>query len=481
MNRNICSNFMSEKVSSLRDFLSVVIFLLPKFRPFGTSYHWRLVVPFTILFIVGFIQPSSAQIRLELPLREITLDEVIALAKQNNLSLKMSQKDSAIARENIQTAKIARAPYINVGGYYNYIFNPVLYRGFYSNDTVIDYYHHQASWSIAAGIPIYYGGKIKTQIAQSEIISSIQNEMLLMTDNQLKLSVITQFYSLYKLYREIDIIEANIKSVKINIKQLESKVANGQNLISDLSRSQLQLSNFEIDVFKTSNNIDLLSNYLCILTGLQTGVRLQPTAVVMAIPDDSLSFTKCLEEAFANRNEIKQATLQKNYSELSLKMTRSFYKPNITGNAFYTSNFPVPGTFPPQSDILNYGAVGIGLSYDLSSVYNLSSRTRADKLQIEREDLNIMQVKNSIDQELKSAYIHFIESKTNVIAYQKNVDLSELNYRVVKSKYDNEFALIIDMIDAELQVNDSKLSLNKAIIETIIQYYNLQYAMGKLN
>jgi outer membrane protein TolC len=257
-------------------------------------------------------------------------------------------------------------------------------------------------------------------------------------------------------------------------------VANGQNLISDLSRTQLQLSNFEIDVFKTWNNIDLLSNYLSIQTGIQTGFRLRPVDVIMAIPDDSLTMSQCLEQAFANRNEIRQAELQKYYSELSLKMTRSFYKPNITGNAMYSTNFPVPGTFPPQTDILNYGAVGIGLTYDLSSVYNLRSRTRSDRLQIEKEEMNIMQVKNSIDQELKSAYVHFIESKANVISYQKNVDLSELNYRITKSKYDNEFALIIDMIDAEVQVNDSRLSLNQAIIETIIQYFSLQYAMGKL-
>jgi outer membrane protein len=202
---------------------------------------------------------------------------------------------------------------------------------------------------------------------------------------------------------------------------------------------------------------------------------------VMAIPADSLELGKCLEEAFANRNEIRQSMLQKNYSELSLKMTRSFYKPYISGNALYSSSFPVPGTFPPQSDILNYGTVGVGLTYDLSSLYNLNHRIHADKLQIERDDIYMEQVKNDIDQEVKQAYIHFLESKTNIAAYQKNVDLAELNYRITKSKYDNEFALIIDMIDAELQVNDSKLSLNKAIIETIVQYYSLQYAMGKLN
>lgn len=179
------------------------------------------------MLLQGVVSCLYAQNRLNIQVKEITLDETIQLAKQNNLDLLMSQKDSAIAVENIKSAKIERAPFLSIGGYYNYIGSPVLYRDFYSNDTLIDYYHHQTSWNIAAGIPIYYGGKIKTQIAQSEIVSLIQNEMLRMTDNQIKLSIITQFYSLYKLYREVEIIEANVRSVKINIGQLESKVANG--------------------------------------------------------------------------------------------------------------------------------------------------------------------------------------------------------------------------------------------------------------
>jgi outer membrane protein TolC len=392
----------------------------------------------------------------------------------------LSQVDSAIAIENIKSARIARAPYINIGGYYNYVMNPVLYRGFYTEDTLIDYYDHQMSWSIAAGIPIYTGGKINNQIAQSEVLSQIQNERLYMTDNQLKLNTISRFYSLYELYREVEIIQENILSVKANIRQLESRVANGQNLISDLSRTQLQLSNFEIEVFNANNEIDLLSSFLCIQAGIPSNTRLQPVQVEMVIPTDTTTFLQALEEAFTNRNEIRQSMLQKEYSELSLKMTRSYYLPYISGNAVYASDYPVPGTFPPQTDILNYGAVGVGLSYDLSSLYNLNHRVRADRLQVEKEEVNMQQTRNVVEQEVKSAYIKFLESKNNVVAYQKNVELSELNYRIVKSKYDNEFALIIDMIDAELQVNDSKLSLNKAIIETIIQYYSLQYSMGKL-
>ena len=143
------------------------------------NFIFRFIFLFVVL-LQGVVSCLYAQNRLNIQVKEITLDETIQLAKQNNLDLLMSQKDSAIAVENIKSAKIERAPFLSIGGYYNYIGSPVLYRDFYSNDTLIDYYHHQTSWNIAAGIPIYYGGKIKTQIAQSEIVSLIQNEICLL-------------------------------------------------------------------------------------------------------------------------------------------------------------------------------------------------------------------------------------------------------------------------------------------------------------
>ena len=434
-----------------------------------------------LVLCISGAETTGAQERQDVETKSVTLDEVIQLAAVNNLEIKMAEKDIAIASENILNAKMARAPYLGAGVYYNYVGNPVLYRDFYSNDTTVDYYDHQAGWNISASIPIYTGGAIKAQIEQEEVVSQITNEMLNMTKSQIKLFVINQFYNLYQLYRRVEIIEENIKNVKVNIKQLTSKVKNGQNILSDLTRTELQLSNFEIDVFKTRNNIDLQSNLLCIYTGIPTSTRLLPKDVMVLIPVDTLVYKTCLDEAYSNRYEIKQAELQKDYSSLSLKKTRTNFYPNIVGHAGYNSDFPVPGTFPPQTDILSLWAVGVGVKYDISSLYNLNHRIGADKLQIEKEDINIENVKNAIDQELKTAYVNFIESKKNIVSYRKNVELATLNYKIVKSKYDNEFALIIDMIDAELQLNDAKLSLNNAIIDAISQYYNLLYAMGKLN
>jgi outer membrane protein len=88
--------------------------------------------------------------------------------------------------------------------------------------------------------------------------------------------------------------------------------------------------------------------------------------------------------------------------------------------------------------------------------------------------------KDQIDKEVKTVYVRFVESKENIITFKKDVELSLSNYKIVKSRYDNDFALISDMVDAELQVNGAKISLINANLDLVIQYYSLQYAMGKL-
>ncbi len=329
---------------------------------------------------------------------KVTLREVISLALKNNLELRMARTDSAIAREEVLHAKMARTPYLSGGINYNFIGNPVLYRDFYSNDTTVNYLDHHAGWEVIAGIPIYNGGRISNNIEQKKLVGLIQAEILKMTEAEVKLEVIRQFYNLIKLYRESEIIEANTKSIELRIRQLISRVANGQNLISDLKRTELQLSNYQIDVFRTRNNIAIIANYLCILTGIEGSPMIVPAETVLEVPADTLIYEECLSEAMNNRYELKQSQLNMQLSELSLDMSKSLRRPIVTGNALYTSQYPVPGTFPPQPDILNYWAVGLGVSYEISSLYNSGHRIKSNRLQIEKDQIQIENVRNAIDQ-----------------------------------------------------------------------------------
>lgn len=434
--------------------------------------HLILVILFFVQAI-GFAQEdSSGQVK------TVRLDEAIQLGIQNNRQLKIANTDVAIADENISQAKIAKVPRVGLSGGYTYIGDPKLYEGFYHSNITVDYYNHQAFANIVSTMPIYSGGVINSKIEQQKLMGKIQQSVARMTQADVKNAITQYYFTLEKLYRQIEVTKQNIINTDLRINQLKSRVDNGQNLKSDLLRTELQQSNFKVSVFRNTNDIELVSNYLDILVGLPTNTILKPQVSETTILLEEVDLQKSLSEAYQNREEIRRAETGVELSKATLDITKSGFRPSINANLILNTEYPAQ--WPNYVNIINYWAAGISLNWDISSFYNIKHRVGGDKLQIEKSNIALEATKDQIDKEVKTAFVKYAESKKNIATYKKDVELSLSNYKIVKSRYDNDFALISDMVDAELQLNNSKISLVNANLDLIIQYYSLQFAMGKL-
>lgn len=440
-------------------------------KVFKTQYTFLIFLYF--IMEIGYSQQNSGS-----NVKIIQLEEAIELGLQNNRQLKMAQTDVAIANENLSQTKIAKAPRVGLNTAFSYIGNPKIYDGFFDESVTVKYFDYQASANIVAGMSLYNGGLINNQIDKQQLVTQIQNAAVKMTEAEIKLAITEQFFTLEKLYRQIEVTKQNIVNTEIRIKQLQSKVANGQNLKSDLLRTELQHSNFQVSVFRSANSIDLISNYLDILIGLPTDTKLKPELSALVIPNEELDLQKSVSDAYLNRYEIKQSEIKVKLSEATLNITKSGFKPNINANLILNSQYPAQ--WPEYINIINYWAAGVSLNWDISSFYNLKHRVNGDKFQIDKSNVALNAIKDQINQEVKTAFVRYDESKKNITTYKKDVELSLSNYKIVKSRYDNDFALISDMVDAELQLNESKIALINANLDSIIQYYSLQFAMGKL-
>lgn len=429
-----------------------------------------------LVFTCFFCAISSAQNEEEV--RLIKLEEALVLGIQNNNQIKLANSDVSIATENLSQTQISKAPIIGMNMGYNYIGNPIIYDGFYENSIDVDYFNHQGAANIYASIPLYYGGVINNQIDKQKLIVSMQESVVKMTEFEIKQIITSQFFTLEKLYKQIEVTKQNIINTELRIKQLRSRVENGQNLKSDLLRTELQQSNFEVAVFRNSNSIDLISNYLDILIGLPTNTKLKPILEGILIPNTNVTLEESLSEAYENRYEIKRSEINVEIAESNLDLTKSGFKPYVNANVLLNTQYPAQ--WPNYPNLLNYWAVGVSLNWDISSFYNLKHRVNSNQLEIDKNNINLAVTKDQINQDVKSAFVRFTESVKNISTFKKDVDLALSNYVIVKSRYDNDFALISDIVDAELQLNEAKISLNNANIDSIIQYYFLQYAMGKL-
>ena len=435
-----------------------------------------------LLFLSVFCMVNSMLYSQETELkntRVIQLEEAIELGLKNNRQLKVANTNVAIANEDLSQAKISKAPRLGLNLGYNYIGNPKIYEGFFEKSVTIDYFNNQTLGSVVASMPLYYGGLINNKIESQKLITQIQENVVKMTEAEMKLAITQQFFTLEKLYQQIEVTKQNIVNTELRLKQLISRVDNGQNLKSDLLRTELQQSNFQVSIFQDVNNIKLVSNYLDILIGLPTDTVLKPKLGEDIIPSKELSLEEILSEAYQNRYEIKQSEMNVKLNETFLNSTKSGFKPNLSANFIFNSQYPAQ--WPNYiNNTLNFWAAGLSLSWDISSFYNLKHRVGSDKLQIDKSNTQVQIVKDEIDKEVKKATVRYAENKKNIPTFIKNVELAQNHYKIIKSRYDNDFALISDMVDAEVQLNQAKISLINANIDLIIQFYSLKYAMGKL-
>ena len=444
-------------------------YILRKSRP-----HYLLL----ILVCFASAITHGQQINLE-DVKQIRLEEATQLGINNNRQLKIANTDVAIANENVSQSKIARVPRIGLTIDYNYIGNPKIYEGFFERSTTFDYLDYQATAGLYASMPLYNGGIITSKINQQQLLSDRQKAVVKMTEAEIKITIIEQYFTLEKLYQQIEVTKQNIVNTDLRIKQLQSRVANGQNLKSDLLRTEMQQSRFQVAVFQSTNDIKLVSNYLAILIGLPPDTILKPDVSEALLVTEEVDLQKSLSEAYKNRVEIQQSELGVKVSESALSITKSGYKPNVNASLLVNSKYPAQ--WPDfANNTVNFWAAGVSLNWDISSFYNLKHRITGDKLQIDKSNTALEATKDKINSEVKSSFVRFAESKKNITTFQKDIELSLSNYKIVKSRYDNDFALISDMVDAELQVNEAKISLINANLDLIIQYYSLQYAMGKL-
>ena len=94
----------------------------------------------------------------------------------------------------------------------------------------------------------------------------------------------------------------------------------------------------------------------------------------------------------------------------------------------------------------------------------------------EQYRLALEQVNNAVQEN----YVNFLTAFTDLQTQQKNVELANENYRLVSHRYENELALLTDLLDAAHTKLNADLSLADARINLLYHYYKMKYVTHTL-
>ena len=167
-------------------------------------------------------------------------------------------------------------------------------------------------------------------------------------------------------------------------------------------------------------------------------------------------------------------------SRKSEALVRSERLPKIGLQAAWSLEGPILVEIPPIDRNLSYWYVGVGITYDLSSLYKTNkslARSRAATLKAQEE---LEAAREGVELAVRADHIRYLEAYEELKTRDKEVELAERNYNTVATRFSEGMALITDMLDAaDARLNAGQQLVN-ARIDIIYYYYRLLFTTGTI-
>ncbi|MDE6353099.1 MAG: TolC family protein [Muribaculaceae bacterium] len=410
----------------------------------------------------------------------ITLEYIFETAEANSAQLRPSVTAQTEAEREISVARVGRLPEINASLSLSYIGD-----GFTTKRNFSDYQkapipHFGNGLTVNITQPVYTGGAVTSAIELAELKSTAARYAADFQRDNIRFQLTGLYLDIYKCNNLRSVVEKNITAAQKVLQEMRARYEQGTALQNDITRYELLVSNLELQLVKINNTIGILNTNLVTIAGLPENTVIVPDSTILArsLPKDGAAWWQA--EAEQNSPSLSLAGSGVDISRKAESLVRSERMPKIGLQAAWNVDGPILVEVPPINRNLSYWYVGVGVSYNISSLYktnkSLAKSRAATQQALEQFDV----VRENLSLAVNADHVRYLEAYEELKTQQKSVELAERNYNTTSTRYSADMALITDMLDAANSKLDAEQQLVNARINIIYYYYKLLFTSGKI-
>ena len=411
--------------------------------------------------------------------RTITIKELFELTKENHPNLAVSKADITIAKQKVEVAKNAQLPSINTGVQAYYLGDVNIIDKDFSNSTRVEMPHFGNTFSVDASQLIWKGGLVQNSIKAQSLQEELTELNYQANEQSIKLLVLGYYLDLYKLINQKKVYQQNIQLAEQRLDNINKYYNQGMVTRNDVIRGELQLSNLNLALQVIENNRQILNKQLTTALGLADTTEI--------LPDDTLlenmpnvTFLENYRQDVQNHPTVLMTQKAVNIYEISEKITKAERLPSLSAFAGNRLARPITTSTPPLDMYTNGWSAGLSLNFNIDAFYKTPKKIKQVKFEKDKAIAQANEARQMIDISVNAAYIKYNEALTQNNTLGTNKNLADENYRIMNSKYNNQLAILLDLIDASNQKLDSELQFVNSEINIVYAYYKLLKESGKL-
>lgn len=407
--------------------------------------------------------------------RTMGIEEMFRLADENSKSIQTFRTGKEVADENLKAAKAQRLPDISASLSGSYWGNGKLWNRDFSNATKIEMPHWGNNFALEAQLAVYAGGAISSGIELAELEKQLAEMDWQKNRQDIRFLLVGHYLNLYKLNNQIEVLHKNLELTDQIIANMQARLEQGTALQNDITRYELQRETLRLQLAKVEDACKIANHQLVITLHLPEGTVVQPDTTLNDSRIQTLSEANWQELAAQNNLNLQQAETGIKINRQREKLERSERLPKISLMAAEHLDGPITIEVPVLDNNFNYWFVGVGVKYNISSLFKNNRKLKAARLNVRKAQETYELAQEQTNHAVQESYVNFLTSFTDLRTQQKSVELADENYSVTSNRYQNDLALLTDMLDASNMKLSADMGLVNARINVIFNYYKMKY------
>ncbi len=407
--------------------------------------------------------------------RTLNLSDAINLAKKNNSDyviaklekLKAEKKVSEVYSENL-------VPTLTLSSRYARSFKKQTINIFGQNYEIGSDNSITTTIDVSEPIP-FLGTPVFNGIKIARYYERIQDENVKQVETTIKADVKKAFYGSLLLKKVIELNEQRLENSKENLRVVEARYNAGIALEYDVLRAKVTNGTIETDLTKSRNQLIVSNNFLKNKIGLRDESKIDVTGNLLYDSSEVWGTTDELIKTISEKNvAIRQLKLGKQINEQLSEVDYANYLPKF----YLFGQYSLQANENDDVSLRRYRffnsiTAGIGLSWDLNLFRN-SYKEEQSIIEVKKSEEQIIKVKELLKTQTQSVLVNIEDAKNRIRSQQELLISAERGYELANISYKNGVLNQIDVLDAELGLNQVKLAYLQAIYDYLIARTELE-------
>ncbi len=439
----------------------------------------RIKITKLILVIFGVITvPQFA-----LAQQSVTLGDALTFALQNNTKVRKARLDIDGGRYKVEEVRSQALPTLTGTAGLNY--NAIIGQQVVDFGGTTQVLRFGQKWNSTAGVQLsqqLFNQQVFTGLQAARSSQEYYDLTAQYTEEQVIELVANNYYQVLVNRQQLNVVDNNIKNVKVIEKIISNQFKNGIAKKIDVDRIKVNLTNLETQREQTVNAITQLENQLKFAMGMPVNTLITLPATELTEVKELPQFTDSI--TLTNRTEIKLLDNQQKLLKLQRKAYVAEYYPSLalSGNYTYSSQSGGFDFLSSNRTAIGFGssAIGLTLKVPIFNGFLTRSKIRQADVNIQKANEDRIETTNGLNLAYENAKIQLQNSLNTITAQKNNAELAQEIYNSTQNNYNNGLATLTDLLDTETSLTQAQNSYTQALLNYKIAEIQLIKSNGNI-